>query len=65
MAEKFINQNPDGELIFHIVNKPGVGLTIGIPPTAVHELVSIQNKFLKADQSPVMYELVEKYTGYE
>ncbi|MGN0700075.1 MAG: ATP-binding protein, partial [Oscillospiraceae bacterium] len=65
MAEKFINQNPDGELIFHIVNKPAVGLAIGIRPTTDHELISILNKCLKADQSPAMDELVEKYTSYE
>lgn len=65
MAEKFINQNPDGELIFHIVNKPALGLAIGIRPTTDHELISILNKCLKADQSAMMDELVEKYTSYE
>ena len=65
MAEKFINQNPDGELIFHFVNKPAVGLSIGIRPTTDHELISILNKYLKAEQTPLMDELVEKYTGYE
>ena len=65
MAEKFINQNPNEELIFHIVNKPAIGLSIGIRPTTDHELISILNKCLKADQSTVMDELVEKYTSYE
>lgn len=65
MAEKFVNQNPEGELIFHIVNKPAVGLSITIRPTTDHELISILNKCLKADQSLVMDELVEKYTHYE
>ncbi|MGN0366141.1 MAG: ATP-binding protein [Suilimivivens sp.] len=65
MAEKFVNQDPDGELIFHIVNKPAFGLSIMIRPMTDHELISILNKCLKADQSLVMDELVEKYTYYE
>ncbi|MCI6996983.1 MAG: transporter substrate-binding domain-containing protein [Eubacterium sp.] len=65
MAEKYVNQNPDGELIFHIVNRPAFGLSIMIRPTTDHELISILNKCLKADQSLLMDELVEKYTHYE
>ncbi|MDY6045857.1 MAG: transporter substrate-binding domain-containing protein [Anaerobutyricum sp.] len=64
MAEKYINQNPDGELIFHIVNRPAVGLSIMMRSATDHELISILNKCLKADQSLVMDELVEKYTHY-
>ena len=64
MAEKFVNQDPDGELIFHIVNKPAFGLSMTIRPTTDHELISILNKCLKADQSLMMDELVEKYTHY-
>ncbi|MGM9600311.1 MAG: ATP-binding protein [Faecousia sp.] len=64
MAEKFVNQNPEGELIFHIVNKPAVGLSVTIRPTTDHALISILNKCLKADQSLIMDELVEKYTHY-
>lgn len=65
MAEKFVNQDPDGELIFHIVNVPAYDLSITIRPTTDHELISILNKCLKADQSVVMDELVENYTRYE
>ena len=65
MAEKFVNQDPDGELIFHIVNQPASGLSITIRPTTDHALISILNKCLKADPSMVMDELVEKYTRYE
>lgn len=65
MAEKFVNQDPDGELLFHIVNKPAFGLSISIRPTADHELISILSKCLKADQSLILDELVEKYTHYE
>ena len=65
MAEKFVNQDPDGELIFHIVNIPAYDLSITIRPTTDHELISILNKCLKADQSVVMDELVENYTRYE
>ena len=64
MAEKYINQNPDGELIFHIVNRPAVSLSIMMRSATDHELISILNKCLKADQSLAMDELVEKYTHY-
>ena len=64
MAEKYINQNPDGELIFHIVNRPVVSLSIMMRSATDHELISILNKCLKADQSLAMDELVEKYTHY-
>ena len=40
-------------------------MSITIRPTTDHELISILNKCLKADQSLVMDELVEKYTHYE
>ncbi|MGN0009330.1 MAG: ATP-binding protein [Desulfovibrionaceae bacterium] len=65
MAEKYVNQNQDGELIFHIVNKPPSALSIMISHHTDHELVSILNKCLKADQSIAMDEIVEKYTHYE
>lgn len=65
MAEKFVNQNPDGELIFHMMNKPVYNMVISIRPTTDHELISILNKCLKADQSHMLDELVEKYTRYE
>ncbi|MGN0038152.1 MAG: ATP-binding protein [Coriobacteriales bacterium] len=65
MAEKYANQNPSGELSFHIVNRPAVGLSITIRPNTDHELISILNKCMKADQTPAMDELVEKYTHYE
>ena len=64
MAEKYINQNPDGELIFHIVNRPVVSLSIMMRSATDHELISILNKCLKAYQSLAMDELVEKYTHY-
>ena len=65
MAEKFVNQDLDGELTFHIVDMPSIGLSFTIRPTTNHELISILNKCMKADQTFVMDELVEKYTHYE
>ena len=65
MAEKFVNQDPDGELIFHIVNQPAFDLAICIRSETDHELISILNKCLKADQSLTLDELVERYTRYE
>ena len=65
MAEKFVNQDPNGELIFHIVNQPAFELSITIRPMTDHELISILNKCLKADQSLAMDELVDKYTKFE
>ncbi|MDO4517435.1 MAG: transporter substrate-binding domain-containing protein [Bacillota bacterium] len=65
MAEKFVNQDPDGELIYHVVNRPAFGLSISIRPTTDHELISILSKCLKADQSLTLDELVENYTHYQ
>ena len=65
MAEKFVNQDSDGELIYHIVNQPAIGLSICIRSTTDHELVSILNKCLKADPSLILNELEEKYTRYQ
>ena len=65
MAEKFVNHDPDGEMIFHMLNKPASGLSIMIRPTTDHELISILNKCLKADRSHIMDELEEKYIHYE
>ena len=64
MAEKFVNQDSEGELSFHIVNMPAIDLSVAINPTTDHELISILNKCLKSDRSLVMDELVEKYTGH-
>ncbi|MGN0078390.1 MAG: ATP-binding protein [Coriobacteriales bacterium] len=65
MAEKFVNDNPDADLIFHIVNRPAANLSIMIRPTTDHELISILNKCLAAEQSLSMDALVEQYTHYE
>ena len=64
MAEKFVNQDPDGELIFHIVNTPASDLSVAIRPTTDHALISILSKCMEADQSHIKDELVEKYTRY-
>ena len=65
MAEKFVNQDTDGELIYHIVNMPASNLSIAIRPTTDHALISILSKCMEADQSLIMDELVEQYTHYE
>ena len=65
MAEKFVNQDSDGELIYHIVNQPAFGLSICIRSTTDHELISILNKCLKADLSLILDELTENYTHYQ
>ena len=65
MAEKFVNQDTDGELIYHIVNMPAANLSIAIRPTTDHALISILSKCMEADQSLIMDELVEQYTHYE
>ena len=64
MAEKFVNQDPDGELIFHIVNTPASDLSVAIRPTTDHALISILSKCMEADRSHIKDELVEKYTHY-
>ncbi|MGN1164784.1 MAG: transporter substrate-binding domain-containing protein, partial [Candidatus Ornithospirochaeta sp.] len=64
MAEKCVNQDEDGELIFHLVNMPSSSLAFAIRGETDHELISILNKCLKSDSSMVMDELVEKYTRF-
>lgn len=51
MAEKFVNQDTDGELIYHIVNMPAANLSIAIRPTTDHALISILSKCMEAEQS--------------
>ena len=65
MAEKFVNQDTDGELSYHIVNIPAANLSIAIRSTTDHALISILSKCMEADQSLIMDELVEQYTHYE
>lgn len=64
MAEKFVNQDTDGSLIYNILNEPAYDEYIYISNTTDHELVSILNKCLKADNSKRLNALAKKYTDY-
>lgn len=65
MAEKFVNQDSDSELISHMMNKPVFNMSVSIRPNTDHELISILNKCIKADQTHTLDELVETYTKYD
>ena len=64
MAEKFINNVPDGNLVSHIMNEPVYDMQFYIRPTTDHELISILFKCQKADKSHILDELVDKYTQF-
>ena len=64
MAEKFINNGPDGNLVSHIMNEPVYDMQFYIRPTTDHELISILFKCQKADKSHILDELVDKYTQF-
>lgn len=64
MAEKFVNQDTDGSLVYNVLNDPCYDEYIYVRNTTDHELVSILNKCIKADNSKRLNALVKKYTDY-
>ena len=64
MAEKFVNQDMEGKLTYSILNRPVYDEYIYVQNTTDHELVSILNKCIKADDSHKLNELINKYTEY-
>ena len=64
MAEKFVNQDTEGALIYNILSSPVYNECIYVQSTMDHELVSILNKCIKADNSRRLNALVKKYTDY-
>lgn len=65
MAEKFVNQDIEGKLTYSILNKPVYNEYIYVRNTTDHELVSILNKCIKADDAHKLNELINKYTEYD
>lgn len=65
MAEKFVNEDIEGKLVYSILNSPVYDEYIYVRNTTDHELVSILNKCIKADDSHKLNEIVNKYTEYD
>ena len=64
MAEKFVNEDLDGNLTYGVLNSPVYQERIYIAPNTDHELASILNKCIKADNSHTLDDLVDSYTEY-
>lgn len=65
MAAKFVNQDMEGKLTYSILNSPVYNEYIYMRNTTDHELVSILNKCIKADESHKLDEIINKYTQYD
>ncbi len=65
MAAKFVNQDVEGKLTYSIMNSPVYNEYIYMRNTTDHELVSILNKCIKADESHKLDEIINKYTEYD
>lgn len=65
MAEKFVNQDAEGRLMYNILNNPVYDEYIYVRNTTDHELVSILNKCIKSDSSRKLNELIGDYTEYD
>ncbi|MDO5304771.1 MAG: ATP-binding protein, partial [bacterium] len=64
MAEKFVNEDVEGKLTYNILNNPVYDEYIYVRNTTDHELVSILNKCIKADDGHKLNEIINKYTEY-
>ena len=62
MAEQFVVQSGADDLIYHVVDGQAMPLSIGISAYTDHQLISIINACMKADQTSVMEELIENHT---
>ena len=64
MAEKFVNRDIDGDMMYSVLNSPVYHEHIYVAPNTEHELASILNKCIKADNTHTLEELVNTYTDY-
>lgn len=64
MAEKYVNEDMEGVLTYSILNEPVYNEYIYVRNTTDHELVSILNKCIKADEGHYLNEMINKYTEY-
>lgn len=65
MAEKFVNNDPDGELVFNTMKANAYDMYYYVNSETDHELVSILNKCIKADQSDTLENIINKYARVE
>lgn len=64
MAEKFVNQDTSGSLIYGVLNNPVYNEYFYVRNTVDHELVSILNKCIRADGGRRLNALIKQYTDY-
>ena len=64
MAEKFVNQDTDGSVVYSVLNSPVYDEYLYVRNTVDHELVSILNKCIRADGGSRLNALVKQYTDY-
>ena len=64
MAEKFVNRDTSGSLIYGVLNDPVYNEYFYVRNTVDHELVSILNKCIRADGGRRLNALIKQYTDY-
>lgn len=64
VAEKFVNQDTSGSLIYGVLNNPVYNEYFYVHNTVDHELVSILNKCIRADGGRRLNALIKQYTDY-
>ena len=64
MAEKFVNRDTSGSLIYGVLNDPVYDEYFYVRNTVDHELVSILNKCIRADGGRRLNALIKQYTDY-
>ena len=64
-AAKYVNEDVEGILTYNILNEPVYNEYIYVRNTTDHELVSILNKCIKADEGHYLKELINEYTEYD
>ena len=64
VAEKFVNQDTSGSLIYGVLNNSVYNEYFYVRNTVDHELVSILNKCIRADGGRRLNALIKQYTDY-
>ncbi len=64
VAEKFVNRDTSGSLIYGVLNDPVYNEYFYVRNTVDHELVSILNKCIRADGGRRLNALIKQYTDY-
>lgn len=65
IAEKYVNSDTDGCLVFKTLASPVYNLCFAIASDTDHELISILNKCIASDRSRTLEDLIDRYTRYD